>query len=113
MNKFDLFAESIPSFHIEGHNKIGTSVGCVLSGLLATLVLGFTCIRGRYLVTGDRPNISSFTAQDERNGHDVVDLSDYQFKVAFSINFLQGDHEIHGADDPDFVEWDAHFYDTQ
>ena len=66
--KYDLFAQPIPSFHIDGQSMVGTNVGSFFTGLLAILVVGYSCARGRYLVTGDRPNISSFVAEDERNG---------------------------------------------
>ena len=62
---------------------------------------------------GDRPNISSFTVQDERNGTELIDISEYQFKVALAVEHIWGDEGRDNADDPDFVEWDAHFYDTQ
>jgi hypothetical protein len=67
-DKYDLFARHIPHFHFEGHNKLGTGVGFFFTILLSTLVVIYSCARGRYLWTGDRPNISSFTVKDERNG---------------------------------------------
>ena len=60
-DRYDLFAQDIPRFHLEGYKKIGTIIGCILTLLLATIVIGYSCIRGRILMTGDRPNISSFT----------------------------------------------------
>jgi len=77
IDKYDLFAQDIPPFHIEGYSKLGSSVGCCSTVLLYTLVLAYACIRGRYVVTGDRPNISSFTMQEERNLKDQIDLNDY------------------------------------
>jgi hypothetical protein len=109
---YDLFARAIPTFHIEGHRKIGTIVGCSLSVLLATLVIGYSCIRGRYLFTGHRPNISSFTVDDERNGTELIHLMDYNFKVAFAVTSVVGDSTTETAHDPNFVEWSAYFYDT-
>ena len=59
-------------------------------------------------MTGDRPTISSFTTQDERNGNELVDLNAHQFKVAFSVQRIEGDITI-PIDDPNFVEWVAYF----
>jgi len=84
-DKYDLFARNIPSFHIEGQRRIGSCIGCCLTVLLTTLVVLYGGIRGRYLITGARPNISSFTIQEERNGRELIELEEYDFKVAFTV----------------------------
>jgi len=106
-DKYDLFAQDIPQLHIEGYSKLGSSVGCCSTVLLYALVFAYSCIRGRYAVTGDRPNISSFTVQNERNGTDQIDLNEYQFKVAFAIENILEEGKYGPADDPNFVEWYA------
>ena len=74
-DKYDLFAQDVPRWHIDGHSKLGSSVGCCFTVLLYTLVVAYSCIRGRYVLTGERPYISSFRVQDERNGTDMIDLN--------------------------------------
>ena len=72
---YDFFKQEIPKFDLEGHKMIGTIIGCSLSVLLTILVVGYSCIRGRYLLTGDRPNISSFTGYDESRNAILTDLN--------------------------------------
>jgi hypothetical protein len=59
-------------------------------------------------MTGERPNISSFTVQDERSGTEIIDLNQHSFKVAFAVEkiILDGGNQTF-ADDPNFVEWYA------
>ena len=77
---------------------------------LTILVVGYSGVRVRYLIIGDRPNISSFTIQDERDGTELIDLNEHQFKVAFTVNKISANDEHSPANDPDFVEWNAEFY---
>jgi len=73
-------------------------------------VIGYGGIRARYLITGDRPNISSFTIEDERNGTQLVDLNELNFMVAFTVEAIRhGGHNV-AAIDPNYVEWTATFY---
>ena len=60
-DKYDLFAQQIPTFHIEGHKKLGSCVGFFLTVLLTTLVVVYGGTRAREIITGARPNISTFT----------------------------------------------------
>jgi hypothetical protein len=76
-DRYDIFGVDVPSFHIEGSKRIGSIVGCVFTMLLITMVIGYSCAKGRYVVTGDRPNISSYIVQDERHGKTLIDLNDY------------------------------------
>ena len=110
---YDFFKQEIPKFHLEGHKKIGTIIGCSLNVLFTILVFGCSCIRGRYLLTGDRPNISSFTGYDESRNAILTDLNTHQFKVAFTVQRIDDfDNQI-PANEPNFVEWYAEFYDTE
>ena len=105
---YDLFRKEVPRFHVEGRQSIGTSLGCCLSVLLVTMVAAYTVFRSIILVSGHRPNISSFTVKDERKGNQLVDLNQKQFKVAFTVQKLDGDNAT-PINDPDIVEWYA-FY---
>ena len=111
-DRYDLFGVEIPKFHIEGNKKIGTGIGFVLSVLFTTLVIGYSGVRIRYLFLADRPSISAFTGNNERDGLEAIDLKDFHFKVAFTVESIkeQGVHE--SANDPDFVEWAAFIYDS-
>ena len=56
-----------------------------------TIVGVYSCIRVTVLVTGDRPNISSFTVQNERNGTELVDLNEHNFHIAFAALKIEGE----------------------
>ena len=58
---------------------------------------------------GDRPNISSFTVQDERNATEMVNLTQHNFNVAFAVQKIEGD-DFEPIGDPDYVQWLAYFY---
>ena len=81
--------------------------------LLTALVIGYGGSRARYLITGDRPNISSFTIQDARNETEVVDLIGHQCKFAFGVETIKERGVNVPANDPNYVEWTAYLYDTE
>ena len=58
-------------------------------------------------MTGERPNISSFIAKDERSGTEIIDLNQHSFKVAFAVEKIMDEGNKTFADDPNFVEWYA------
>jgi hypothetical protein len=104
--KYDLFSQPVPRFHIEGQQRIGTGIGFCLTILLVTLLISYSTIRGLILVTGDRPQISSFTIHNERKPEDLTDLNEKKFKVAFAVQKLARNTPS-PANDPDFIEWVA------
>ena len=67
-DRYDLFGTDVPKLTLEGNKKIGTSIGFVLTVIFYILTLGYSCVRFRYLMLADRPNLSSFTGKDERDG---------------------------------------------
>ena len=69
-------------------------------------------VRGRYLLTGARPNISSFTIEHERRGTELYDMNKYFFKVAFSVESIKDEGQFVPANDPDYVEWKASIIDS-
>ena len=64
IDKFDLYAQSVPGLNFEGRSHIGSYVGCFFS----TLVLfTFTCIsiiKFAHLVTNKNPRITSTVQHD-------------------------------------------------
>ena len=111
-DKYDLFAQEIPSLHIEGHKRLGSCIGYFLTVLLTTLVFVYGGSRSRFLITGERPNISSFTLQDARDAKQMINLNDHNFKVAFSVEAIKG-HDISPANDPNYVEWVANVFSSE
>jgi len=78
-DRFDLFSKTFPTFNLEGHSRFGTCVGFILSIVLITLVMAYSCIRGLVLVSGSRPNISSVNMRNERLGNELIDLNTFNF----------------------------------
>ena len=73
---YDLFKKDVPKFHLDGRENIGTGLGCCLTLILVTILTVFTIFRTIILVSGARPNISSFTVKDERKRNQLVDLNE-------------------------------------
>jgi hypothetical protein len=46
-DKYDLFAQQIPSFHLEGKKRLGSCIGCFLTVLITALVIGYSGICAR------------------------------------------------------------------
>jgi hypothetical protein len=46
-DRCDIFAHPIVSYNLEGHKKIGTSIGCIFSLLFATVVTAYLVVKGR------------------------------------------------------------------
>ena len=103
-DRYDLFASEVPAFHIQGQKKVGTFIGCFLSIFTVTSVLVYGCIRGFYLVTGNRPLVSSYIVRGGHDAKEAIDLEEYDFKIAFSAQKIEQD-EQQKIDDADFIEW--------
>jgi len=65
------------------------------------------------VVTGDRPNISSYTVWDERTADDLVDLDKFGFKMAFAVERIIEEGTYLEVHDPNFVEFVAFIYDSE
>ena len=54
---------------------------------MVTVVVAYGSLRAYMLYAGNRPTISSYKVQGERN-NEVVDLNKFKFQVAFSIRSI-------------------------
>jgi hypothetical protein len=52
LDRLDLFSAQMKGFNFEGRRKVHTSIGLVMSGILITLMIGFTSTRVLALANG-------------------------------------------------------------
>lgn len=110
-NGYDLYSKNAPRFHLQGTDTIGTVIGCALTIFTILLITTYTGIRGSMMMTGARPAISAYTMANERSGDELIDLKEKKFKVAFlAESLIESDEEV-PLEDPNFIEWNVHFYD--
>ena len=73
----DYFSSSVPGFNIEGTERVGTSLGCMLSVVMWTAFLVYTTYKALVCFTRQNPNISSFEIIDDHDQrHFSFDLND-------------------------------------
>jgi hypothetical protein len=110
IDQLDLFAAPMPTFNIEGLEKISTTVGFFFSILLFLIMGGYSASRVAFFVKGDRPDIQTFTIHNGFNLTELVDLKDFGFQLAFNIEIFKNDFStLRLEDDPNLVEWRANF----
>jgi hypothetical protein len=76
---------------------------------MSSLVFGYGITRTILFWKADRPEISSFVTQNARTKEDIVDLDEFDFKVAFAIESFDNDQPLELLNDPDYVEWVPYF----
>lgn len=53
-----MFASEMPHFNMEGHKKIGTSIGCLSSIVLTIICLVYASVKGWLCIYRVRPTIN-------------------------------------------------------
>ena len=64
-DRWDFFATPVPTFNMEGHKQVGTTVGCVLSFVLTALVLTYGAYQAHIVAFRLKPNLSSITIENK------------------------------------------------
>ena len=54
-DEYDLFAQSVSSFNIEGKKQVGTCIGLSFSILIAMMVLAYAGIKGKEMMFKEKP----------------------------------------------------------
>jgi hypothetical protein len=70
----DLFAAPMPKGNIDGEEKVGTTVGFILTLIMITGMLVYGTMRFKIFVSSERPTISQFTQTNVRTANDTIDL---------------------------------------
>lgn len=78
----DFFKAPVPSFSINNKKSLGTSIGFILSILVATVLLAFTVTKGIIMIRKSQAIITQFTV-DHRVKE--IDVDKMGFAMAFRI----------------------------
>jgi len=102
-DKNDFFGTPVPSFKMEGHQQVGTSIGFGCSVLVATLVVSYACLKGYICLMKANPLISTVQLTGAKDTTFRYALSGNDFAVAFRVRGASDkEHSLH---DPEYVEW--------
>ena len=64
-DRYDMFGTPIPSFNLEGTDRVGTSIGCIFSVIITVIVLSYSYTKGKIFVYKDKPLITTASLYDE------------------------------------------------
>ena len=84
-DRLDQFGQPIPSFNINGKEKITSQVGLCTSLIVYILVLFFLCVRGITLVQRSNPIIVYGEIPSHYDDSFRFDLEQNDFKMAFGV----------------------------
>ena len=82
--RLDAFGERIPTFKIQGRDKINTNCGSSITISLLLIVIMYGGLRASNMVTRQNPNISSYYIENVMN-EKPINLNDRNLKMAFTI----------------------------
>ena len=78
-DQMDLFAQPLPTFNIEGVQKVSSCVGFITSVLLYTFMLGYLVSRLVILFGSGNPVLSDYTIDKQYPLDTKVNLDEYDF----------------------------------
>lgn len=101
LENFDFFKAPVPSFTINSKKSLGTSIGFIMSIMMAVVLLAFTVSKGIIVIQKSNSIITTLTKEHEVS---EIDVSKMGFELAFRVTSGKkgGWKSLH---DPDFVEF--------
>ena len=102
-DKWDFFATPVPTFNMEGHQQVGTSIGFVCSVFVTILVVSYASLKGFICLTKTNPLISTVDLTNAKDGNYSYYLNENRFAVAFRVR--AGSDKSQSLHDPEYVEW--------
>ena len=76
-DRFDYFAEPVPSFNMEGSNRVGTSIGLISTIMMTIVVLCYTTVKLIICIgkTDVQVTTSRFTREvDQESAYNMKDF---------------------------------------
>ena len=98
----DAFGEQIPSFNVNGSDKIKTIAGGFITVLFYMIILMYGVLKCSHLMTKHGPNISTFFRENEMSGKSIK-LNERNFKMALTIEDYNAPRRQ--KNDPRYVKW--------
>jgi hypothetical protein len=84
-DRWDMFAQPVSGFNLQGTEAVGTSIGCLSTILMTGFVLAYAVVRGKICFEKSRPTITDIDGVGARAPTDILDLSEHNFTVAFRV----------------------------
>ena len=100
-DRWDMFAQPVSAFNLEGAEAVGTSIGCLSTVLMTGLVLAYAAVRGKICFEKTNPLITDIDGMGARAPTDILELSEYNFTVAFRVINIHTKEPLH---DPNLVQ---------
>ena len=98
----DTFGKPVPMFNLRGQDEIRTSIGGVLTCLIAVLMLFYASIKFEQLIIRHNPTLSQYTEFNRFDLNDRLSLNEINFRFAFSV---EGYHSKEMKNDPRYVKY--------
>jgi hypothetical protein len=95
----------MPTFNIDGIQKVSSCVGLALSLLLYVVLIGIAASRAVVLFGDGNPILSTYTTESEYELDHSINLNDFGFNVAFKVERINVDETVTAVNDPDFVDF--------
>ena len=63
LQRFDIFGQTLPTFNIDGKEKVNTIIGGFFTVIIFTIVLLYGITKFIHLESKNNPNVGSFTKE--------------------------------------------------
>ena len=70
----DFFAQKVPSFNMEGQDRVGTSIGCIFSTIMAVCIIMYGGYKTLICFSRLNPNVSEVVLENYYSDKFSVDL---------------------------------------
>ena len=105
--KLDLFSSPLPTFNLSGKPAITTYTGGFLSIGIIIVMMSYAYLKLDQLMAKHNPNISTLNEQAVYDSSEVLDFTEINFRVAFSMVSFFGRET---KDDPRYVKYFARHF---
>jgi len=105
MQQYDMFARPLPSFTLNGKEKVTSTPGLCLTFILGITMLIFAMSRLPFLIEKKNPLLSRFIDTDFYSNSDVISFKETaNFNIAFTV---VGYEDRLPRENSDYVWWDV------
>lgn len=103
--QLDIFGMPLPTFNIDGNDRIKTRLGGVFTLLIIATVLLFAIVKFSHMTARKNPFLSQMNID---NDDLELNLFESGFRIAVTVEDFQAPHKI--KDDSRFVQWKFRMY---
>lgn len=107
MKKFDMFGAPVPTFNMNGDERVSSHAGGCVSLLIFAVTTSFAIMKLADMLQRQNPAVTQFVQQDAFSADEVYDLRENNFRMAFGIEHIFTGNSL---DDQRYVRWVAHYH---